>query len=156
MSEPAAIPDQEVPGQVPGQVTVIRHPLVQHKLTLMRQKQTSTGEFRRLAREISLLMAYELTRDLPIETTGIETPLEPMQAPILAGKKLCIVSILRAGDGIMEGMLDLVPSARVGHIGLYRDPATLVPVAPRSLSETSETLSPAAFWPLTALMTSPA
>ncbi|MBI0435498.1 uracil phosphoribosyltransferase [Roseomonas sp. KE0001] len=132
MSEPAAIPDQEVsgqvPGQVPGQVTVIRHPLVQHKLTLMRQKQTSTGEFRRLAREISLLMAYELTRDLPIETTGIETPLEPMQAPILAGKKLCIVSILRAGDGILEGMLDLVPSARVGHIGLYRDPHTLVPV----------------------------
>lgn len=119
MTEPAAIPDQ---------VTVIRHPLVQHKLTLMRQKQTSTGEFRRLAREISLLMAYELTRDLPIETTAIDTPLEPMQAPILAGKKLCIVSILRAGDGLLEGMLDLVPSARVGHIGLYRDPRTLVPV----------------------------
>lgn len=109
-------------------VTVIQHPLVQHKLTLMRQKDTSTGEFRRLAREISLLMAYELTRDLPLETTAIETPLEPMEAPILAGKKLCIVSILRAGDGIMEGMLDLVPSARVGHIGLYRDPETLVPV----------------------------
>jgi uracil phosphoribosyltransferase len=113
---------------VPRAVTVIRHPLVQHKLTLMRQKQTSTGEFRRLAREISLLMAYELTRDLPLAETAIETPLEPMQAPILAGKKLCIVSILRAGDGIMEGMLDLVPSARVGHIGLYRDPATLEPV----------------------------
>ncbi|MDQ1077654.1 uracil phosphoribosyltransferase [Pseudoroseomonas cervicalis] len=113
---------------ITGDVTVIQHPLVQHKLTLMRQKHASTGEFRRLAREISLLMAYELTRDLPIETTEIETPLETMQAPILAGKKLCIVSILRAGDGIMEGMLDLVPSARVGHIGLYRDPATLVPV----------------------------
>ncbi len=112
----------------PSQLSVIRHPLVQHKLTLLRQKQTSTGEFRRLAREISLLMAYELTRDLPLENTTIETPLEPMQAPILAGKKLCIVSILRAGDGIAEGMLDLVPSARVGHIGLYRDPKTLKPV----------------------------
>ncbi|PWC27643.1 uracil phosphoribosyltransferase [Teichococcus aestuarii] len=112
----------------PRDVTVIQHPLVQHKLTLMRQKATSTGEFRRLAREISLLMAYELTRDLPLETAAIETPLEPMQAPILSGKKLCIVSILRAGDGLMEGMLDLVPSARVGHIGLYRDPETLVPV----------------------------
>jgi uracil phosphoribosyltransferase len=110
------------------QVMVIGHPLVQHKLTLMRQKQTSTGEFRRLAREISLLMAYELTRDLPLGTASIETPLEPMEAPILAGKKLCIVSILRAGDGIAEGMLDLVPSARVGHIGLYRDHATLKPV----------------------------
>ncbi|MFC3127589.1 uracil phosphoribosyltransferase [Pseudoroseomonas globiformis] len=113
---------------MPPSLTVIRHPLVQHKLTLLRQKQTSTGEFRRLAREISLLMAYELTRDLPLESLAIETPLEPMQAPILSGKKLCIVSILRAGDGILEGMLDLVPSARVGHIGLYRDPDTLVPV----------------------------
>jgi uracil phosphoribosyltransferase len=112
----------------PPQVTVVSHPLVQHKLTLMRQKATSTGEFRRLAREISLLMAYELTRDLPLEETSIETPLETMQAPRLAGKKLCIVSILRAGDGIAEGMLDLVPSARVGHIGLYRDPETLKPV----------------------------
>jgi uracil phosphoribosyltransferase len=115
------------PAQTP-QVMVIGHPLVQHKLTLMRQKQTSTGEFRRLAREISLLMAYELTRDLPLGTASIETPLEPMEAPILAGKKLCIVSILRAGDGIAEGMLDLVPSARVGHIGLYRDHETLKPV----------------------------
>lgn len=113
---------------LPTQVTVVRHPLVQHKLTLMRQREASTGEFRRLAREISLLMAYELTRDLPLEETTIETPLETMQAPRLAGKKLCIVSILRAGDGIAEGMLDLVPSARVGHIGLYRDPATLKPV----------------------------
>jgi uracil phosphoribosyltransferase len=113
---------------VPTQVTVVRHPLVQHKLSLMRQKQASTGEFRRLAREISLLMAYELTRDLPLEEAAIETPLETMQAPRLAGKKLCIVSILRAGDGLAEGMLDLVPSARVGHVGLYRDPATLKPV----------------------------
>src|SRR5690606_37286180 len=87
---------------LPSQVSVVRHPLVQHKLTLLRQKQTSTGEFRRLAREISLLMAYELTRDLPLEQAEIETPLETMQAPRLAGKKLCIVSILRAGDGIAD------------------------------------------------------
>lgn len=109
-------------------LTVIRHPLVQHKLTLLRKRGTATGEFRRLAREISLLMAYEVTRDLPLETRRIETPLESMEAPILAGKKLCFVSILRAGDGILEGMLDLVPSARVGHVGLYRDPHALVPV----------------------------
>ena len=109
-------------------LTVIRHPLVQHKLTLLRRRETTTGEFRRLAREISLLMAYEVTRDLPLETKRIETPLEPMDSPILSGKKLCFVSILRAGDGILEGMLDLVPSARVGHVGLYRDPVALVPV----------------------------
>ena len=108
--------------------TVVGHPLVQHKLTLMRRRDTATGEFRRLAREISLLMAYEVTRDLPIETVRIDTPLEPMDAPLLSGKKLCFVSILRAGAGLLEGMLDLVPSARVGHIGLYRDPETLVPV----------------------------
>jgi uracil phosphoribosyltransferase len=109
-------------------LTVVDHPLVQHKLTLLRMRETSTGEFRRLAREISLLMAYEVTRGLPLELVPIETPLEPMMAPRLVGKKLCFVSILRAGNGILEGMLDLVPSARVGHIGLYRDPATLVPV----------------------------
>jgi uracil phosphoribosyltransferase len=118
----------ESPAVTSMQVTVIGHPLVQHKLSLMRHKESSTGKFRRLAREISLLMAYELTRDLPLETREIETPLETMQAPILAGKKLCIVSILRAGDGIAEGMLDLLPSARVGHIGLYRDKTTLQPV----------------------------
>lgn len=109
-------------------VTVIDHPLVQHKLTLLRQKETPTGDFRRLAREISLLMAYEVTRGLPIEMIAIETPLEPMQAPHIAGKKLCFVPILRAGNGILDGMLDLIPSARVGHIGLYRDPKTLEPV----------------------------
>ncbi|MBX3456214.1 uracil phosphoribosyltransferase [Ferrovibrio sp.] len=109
-------------------VHVIDHPLVQHKLTLMRRKEVSTAEFRRLVREVSLLMAYEVLRDLPMDSIEIETPLEKMQAPILAGKKLCFVSILRAGNGILDGMLDLVPSARVGHIGLYRDPATLVPV----------------------------
>ena len=106
-------------------VTVVDHPLVQHKLTLMRRTETPTAEFRRLLREISLLLAYEVTRDLPIELIDIETPVAPMRAPALAGKKLCIVSVLRAGSGILEGMLDLVPSARVGHIGLYRDPDTL-------------------------------
>lgn len=106
-------------------VTVIDHPLVQHKLTLMRDRNTPTGVFRTLAREISLLMAYEVLRELPMETIAIETPLEPMQALQIAGKKLCFVPILRAGTGILDGMLDLVPSARVGHIGLYRDPATL-------------------------------
>ncbi len=109
-------------------VTVLTHPLVQHKLTLLRRKETATADFRQIAREISLLMAYEITRDLPIEQVPIETPLEPMDAPFLSGKKLCFVPILRAGTGILDGMLDLVPSARVGHIGLYRDPDTLIPV----------------------------
>ncbi len=104
------------------------HPLIQHKLTLLRRKDTSTAGFRRITREISLLMAYEVTRDLKLEMIEVETPLETMQAPQLAGKKLCFVSILRAGNGILDGMLDLVPGARVGHIGLYRDPHTLVPV----------------------------
>jgi uracil phosphoribosyltransferase len=109
-------------------VTVLDHPLLRHKLALLREKTTTTAKFRQVAREISLLMAYEVTRDLPLEPIEIETPLELMQAEHLAGKKLCIVSILRAGNGILEGMLDLVPSARVGHIGLYRDPTTLQPV----------------------------
>lgn len=111
-----------------NKVTVLTHPLVQHKLSLLRAKDTSTNSFRRLAREISLLLAYEVTRDLKLEMTEIETPLEVMQAPRLAGKKLCFVSILRAGNGILDGMLDLVPAARVGHVGLYRDPHTLTPV----------------------------
>jgi uracil phosphoribosyltransferase len=106
-------------------LTVVDHPLVQHKLTLMRRTDTPTADFRRLLREISLLLAYEVTRDLPIELVDIETPVAPMRAPTLAGKKLCIISVLRAGNGILEGMLDLIPSARVGHIGLYRDPTTL-------------------------------
>ena len=109
-------------------VHVVSHPLVQHKLTLLRRKETPTADFRRLAREISLLMAYEVTRDLLLEIVTIETPLETMEAPFLSGKKLCFVSILRAGTGILDGMLDLIPSARVGHIGLYRDPSTLVPI----------------------------
>jgi uracil phosphoribosyltransferase len=109
-------------------ITVLDHPLLRHKLTLLRDKATTTGKFRQVARVICLLMAYEVTRDLPLEPIDIETPLETMHAEHLAGKKLCIVSILRAGNGILEGMLDLVPSARVGHIGLYRDPDTLQPV----------------------------
>jgi uracil phosphoribosyltransferase len=111
-----------------GNVVVVDHPLVQHKLTLLRRKEVSTAEFRRLAQEISLLMGYEVLRDLPLGSVEIETPLERMTAPLLAGKKLCFVSILRAGNGILDGMLDLVPSARVGHVGLYRDPETLIPV----------------------------
>src|ERR1700737_3126604 len=106
-------------------LTVVEHPLVQHKLSLMRDRDTSTAEFRRLLREISLLLAYEATRELPLAPAEIDTPLERASFPLLAGKKLCFVSILRAGNGILDGMLDLVPSARVGHIGLYRDPATL-------------------------------
>lgn len=109
-------------------VVVVSHPLVQHKLTLLRDRETSTAKFRRVAREMSLLLAYEVLRELPMDTIAIHTPLEPMDAPYLAGKKLCFVPVLRAGLGILDGMLDLVPSARVGHIGLYRDPETLVPV----------------------------
>ena len=109
-------------------LTIVGHPLVQHKLTLMRNKHTPTGDFRRLLREISLLLAYEVTRDLPLTTERIETPLMAMDAPVLEGKKLCFVSILRAGNGLLDGMLDLLPSARVGHVGLYRDPESLVAV----------------------------
>jgi uracil phosphoribosyltransferase len=106
-------------------VTVIDHPLVQHKLTLMRDRRTPTSLFRQLLREISTLICYEVTRDLELEQIKIETPMGPMQAPTISGKKLVFASILRAGNGLLEGMLELVPSARVAHIGLYRDPATL-------------------------------
>jgi uracil phosphoribosyltransferase len=109
-------------------VVAVDHPLVQHKLTLLRRRETSTRTFRAVVREMSLLLAYEATRLLPLEPVEIETPLEPMRAMMLSGKKLCFVSILRAGNGILDGLLDLVPSARVGHIGLYRDHATLRPV----------------------------
>jgi len=109
-------------------VTVVDHPLVQHKLTLLRHKETSTGDFRKLVREIGTLLAYEVMRDLPLTEVSIETPLQAMQSPVIEGKKLCLVSILRAGNGLLDGMLDLVPSARVAHVGLYRDPATLVAV----------------------------
>jgi uracil phosphoribosyltransferase len=113
----------------PGpQVTVANHPLVQHKLALLRRASTSTASFRTVVRELSLLLAYEATRDLPLETVEIDTPLERTQVAMISGKKLCLISILRAGNGILDGMLELLPSARVGHIGLYRDPATLQPV----------------------------
>ncbi len=109
-------------------VTHVTHPLVQHKLTLMRQKDTSTASFRQLLREISQLLAYEVTRRLPMTTRRIETPLEPMDAPAIDGKKLALVSILRAGNGLLDGVLELIPSARVGFVGLYRDEETLKPV----------------------------
>jgi uracil phosphoribosyltransferase len=109
-------------------VTVVNHPLVQHKLTLMRDKRRSTKGFRQLLNEIGMLLLYEVTRDLPIEMVDIETPLSPMRAPMLSGKKLVLAPILRAGIGFLDGMLELVPSARVAHIGLYRDPKTLVAV----------------------------
>lgn len=109
-------------------LTIVEHPLIQHKLTLMRRMDTATADFRRLLREISMLLAYEISRDLPLTTQRIQTPLMAMEAPTLTGKKLCFVSILRAGNGLLDGMLDLLPSARVGHIGLYRDPSTLVAV----------------------------
>jgi uracil phosphoribosyltransferase len=109
-------------------LTIVKHPLVQHKLTLMREKDTSTAKFRQLLREISLLLAYEVTRDLHITTKRIETPLAEMDAPVLEGRKLALISILRAGNGLLDGMLELIPSARVGFIGLYRDEKTLEPV----------------------------
>ena len=111
-----------------GSVTVIEHPLVQHKLSLMRSKETSTSTFRNLLREISMLLAYEVCRDLPTSKVPIETPVAPTMAPLLDGKKIVIVSIMRAGTGILDGMLQILPSARVGHIGLYRDPKTLAPI----------------------------
>ena len=109
----------------PRPLTVVEHPLVQHKLALMRAADTSTSKFRQLMREISLLLGYEAMRDLQVEEREVETPLERTRVPVLAGKKLCLVSILRAGNGILDGMLDLMPSARVGHIGIYREPRTL-------------------------------
>lgn len=109
-------------------LTVVNHPLVQHKLTIMRDKSTPTAVFRQLLREISQLLAYEVTRDLPLTTKRIETPMQSMEAPTLAGKKLALISILRAGNGLLDGVLELIPSARVGFIGLYRDEETLQPV----------------------------
>jgi len=111
-----------------GEVRVVSHPLVQHKLTLMRRKHTSTSQFRQLLEEISMLLTYEVTRDFAITTERIETPMMEMDAPVIEGKKLVVISILRAGDGILNGVLRIVPSARIGHIGLYRDPKTLLAV----------------------------
>lgn len=121
-------------------LTVVDHPLVQHKLTIMRDKGTSTATFRQLTREVAMLLCYEATRDLELETVEIETPLAKMRAPLLSGKKLVFASILRAGEGLLGGMLDLVPAARVAHVGLYRDPQTLAAVeyyfkAPEDISE---------------------
>jgi len=113
---------------VDERATLVDHPLIQHKLTIMRDVTTPTAKFRQLLREVSLLLAYEVCRDLDTELVNIQTPLETMEAPKLEGKKLCLVSILRAGNGLLDGMLDLIPSARVGHVGLYRDPKTLMPV----------------------------
>jgi len=110
------------------QVHVIDHPLVQHKLTLMRRRETSTNSFRRLLSELSLLLAYEVTRDMPMHEVEIETPLEPMRSRLIDGKKTVFVSIMRAGAGILDGMLQVIPGARIAHIGLYRDPKTLVAV----------------------------
>ena len=109
-------------------LTIVDHPLVQHKLSLMREKDTSTAGFRRLLREISLLLAYEVTRDLPMTMKTVETPLMEMNSPVLKGKKLVLVSILRAGNGLLDGVLELIPAARVGFVGLYRDEETLKPV----------------------------
>ncbi len=109
-------------------LTVVKHPLIQHKLTLMREKDTPTAVFRQLLREISQLLAFEITRELPMTTKRIETPLCPMDAPVLEGPKLALVSILRAGNGLLDGVLELIPSARVGFVGLYRDEETLQPV----------------------------
>ena len=113
---------------MPENLQVISHPLVQHKLSLMRKKGTSTQSFRTLIREVGTLLAYEVTKDLPLIYEEIETPLMKMDAPFLEGKKLCLVSILRAGNGLLDGFMELLPSARVGHIGLYRDPETLAAV----------------------------
>ncbi|WCE69742.1 uracil phosphoribosyltransferase [Sulfitobacter faviae] len=112
----------------PNHLTIVDHPLVQHKLTIMRDKATSTAVFRQLLREISQLLAYEVTRGLPMTTKRVETPMREMDAPTLDGKKLALISILRAGNGLMDGVLELIPSARVGFVGLYRDEETLQPV----------------------------
>ena len=109
-------------------LTVVEHPLMKHKLTLLRSQDTNTDSFRRLVKELSQMLAYEVTRDLPTANVTVRTPLAEIQAPMISGKKQCIVSILRAGNGMLDGMLELLPTARVGHIGLYRDPATLEPV----------------------------
>lgn len=123
--------------QVNAKVHLIDHPLVQHKLTLMRRKDASTNTFRTLLNELSLLMAYEVTRDMPMQDVEIETPLETMTGKMIDGKKLVFVSILRAGNGILEGMLSVVPGARVGHVGLYRDPKTLTAISTTSRCRTT-------------------
>lgn len=120
-------PPQTAP-LTPPHLTLVDHPLVQHKLTLMRERTTSTAAFRQLLREISVLLAYEVTRELELTRITIQTPICEMQAPVLEGKKLALISILRAGNGLLDGILELIPAARVGFVGLYRDPETLQPV----------------------------
>ena len=110
-------------------LTIVTHPLIQHKLSLLRRKEVSTGEFRQLLNEISPLLLFEATRDLSLSLRRIETPICAMDAPVLDGKKLCFVPILRAGLGLLDGMLSLIPSARVGHVGMYRDPESLAPMS---------------------------
>ena len=117
-----------MPMSTPAPVHVVSHPLVQHKLTLLRQKDRSTNSFRRLLHEIAMLMAYEVTRDMPTQLIEIETPLARMKSPVIDGKKTVFVVVMRAGDGFLDGMLEVVPGARVGHVGLYRDPKTLIAV----------------------------
>lgn len=121
-------PEMQIASGNPPHLTIAGHPLIQHKLTLMRDQTTPTAVFRQLLREISQLLAYEVTRDLALTTRRIETPVAPMDAPVLDGRKLALVSILRAGNGLLDGMLELIPAARVGFVGLYRDEATLLPV----------------------------
>ena len=123
MSTPSPSQNPTHPATAP--VHLLDHPLIQHKLTLLREKDRSSSSFRRLLQEISLLMAYEVTRDMPTQLVEIETPLERMKSPVIDGKKTVFVVIMRAGAGLLEGMLDVVPSARVGHVGLYRNPETL-------------------------------
>ena len=109
-------------------INIVDHPMIQHKLTLMRRKETSTRTFRELVNEVAMLLGYEVTRDLELTMETIDTPLETMESPVIQGKKLCFISILRAGNGLLDGLLQLLPSARVGHVGLYRDPETLTAV----------------------------
>ncbi|WP_420712664.1 uracil phosphoribosyltransferase [Ancylobacter sp. SL191] len=140
MNAPTPVTPSSPTRELPPSTVVVDHPLIQHKLTLMRRSRTPANEFRLLLREISMLLAYEVTRDMPLELVEIETPLEKMMAPVVAGKKLCLVSVLRAGGGILEGMLEILPAARVGHVGLYRDPVSLAAVEyylklPRDISE---------------------
>lgn len=111
-----------------AKVTIINHPMIQHKLTIMRDRNTGSREFRAMVKEIGMLMVYETTRDLPLQEVEIETPVSPMKSMVIAGKKLAVVPILRAGLGMVEGVLELIPAAKVGHVGLYRDPDTLEPV----------------------------
>jgi len=122
---PPLVNSSQVTSPSDSKVCIISHPLVQHKLTLMRKADTPTQEFRRLLNELSQLMAYEITKDLPLQEQTIQTPLEKLSSPVIRGKKLVLVSVLRAGNGILDGLLSVVPSARVGHIGMYRDPKTL-------------------------------